>query len=124
MRLRIRIIALVFALLTVTPASADTLFLKGGDRIDGTLANISNGTLSFRTKLAGKLYLPVDGVLGINTTNLVVLTLADDKTLLGRMVYENDAIYLYASDNVVHGPIALSEVKAVSTLPATLPPEN
>ena len=124
MKLRIGIIALVFTVLNATPASADTLFLQGGDRIDGTLSDISNGTLSFRTKLAGKLYLPVDGVLGINTTNLVVLTLADDKTLPGRMVYENDATYLYASDNVVHGPIALSDVKTISSLPATLPPEN
>lgn len=124
MKRRARILPLVFTVLASVLAGADTLYLEGGDRLTGTLADITNGSLSFRTKLAGKLYLPLDRVRGVDTTGLITLTLTDGKTLAGRLAYEKGESYLYTSDDTVHGPIQLAEITKISTLPPSALPEQ
>lgn len=115
------ILAFMFGVLASMLAGADTLFLEGGDRLSGTLLNISEGTPSFRVKLAGNVYVPLERVSGVNTVEEVALLLGEDRTLRGRMVFEEGETYLYLSGERVYGPVALGEVRGVSNLPEEEP---
>ena len=98
-------------------ASADTLLLQNGDRLSGTLGTIQFGTLSFRTELAGKIFVPVEEVAGISTANLVVLDTADGALPLGRLQYSEEGIFLEVSGPAEPIAVDLGAITGVTIAP-------
>ncbi len=111
----------LFTILVVLPFSpgtspqADTITLKDGDRLVGTLVDIRDGTISMRTSLAGKVFVPVDQVQGVTTTGFVIVTLDDRKLLPGHLRHRDGQVYVVHQASAEEQPIDLSHVTGVST---------
>lgn len=113
--------AILIAVLIVFPqfrSKADTLRLSDGEKLTGSLVNITNGNLSFRTRLAGKLFVPVDEVVGLSTRDFIIVTLADGRVLSGRLATRDRRSYLVNAINGEERPIELSEVSRIANLPS------
>lgn len=105
-------------LLCAVPAPADMLFLRDGSRLTGALVGINDGTLSFRTKLAGKIFVPVDEIHGVSTSSFVVVALGAEKLLPGRLKYQDGKTFVIHRSSHEERPIDLAQVTEVTTLPA------
>jgi small nuclear ribonucleoprotein (snRNP)-like protein len=90
---RIALFATVLGAL-VFNAGADTLTLKDGDTYSGVLVAAKAGKLSFRTKLVGKIVVPIDEVQAVSTANLVVVAMEDDRRLPGRLRSRDGSIFV------------------------------
>lgn len=75
----LRSIVLVLTLLygCILPAHADQLFLRNGDRLTGTLQQLVDGKLMFKSDLAGVVTVQVENVQTLTTNAPVVLKLQD-----------------------------------------------
>lgn len=111
------LIAVLLAIMQLR-ATADTLRLNDGEKMTGSLVNISNGSLAFRTRLAGKLFVPIDEVMGVSTRDFVIMTLADGRVLFGRLAIRDGHTYLVDSINDEQRRINLSEVSKIASLPS------
>lgn len=113
-----RIALIACTLLTSATGGADILRLEGGDRLSGSLVEISGGALSFRTKLAGKIFVPLDQVTGLRTTGLVAISLGDDKLLTGRLETSRGQIWMVSPSGEERRLLILSEVTSFAVVPA------
>lgn len=102
----------------VAAAGADVLTLRSGDLLSGTLNNIRNGTLSFRSKVVGLVFVPVKEVQSISTDSFVIVDLDGEKLLPGRLRQRDGATYLTFEDAADERPIDLIKVKGVTAVPA------
>ncbi|MEK7794274.1 MAG: DUF481 domain-containing protein [Candidatus Hydrogenedentota bacterium] len=109
---------LFVAVLFTTAAGADVLTLRSGDLLSGTLNNIRNGTLSFRSKVAGLVFVPVKEVQSISTDSFVIVDLDGEKLLPGRLRQRDGATYLSFDDAADERLIDLGKVKGVTAVPA------
>ncbi|MBV1905069.1 MAG: DUF481 domain-containing protein [Pseudomonadales bacterium] len=71
---------------------ADTLHLKNGDRISGSLKSISEGKVLFETEYAGSLVLALDVVSGINTDKIFDIKLESKQTISGKLVWNDSGM--------------------------------
>ncbi|MCF8043890.1 MAG: DUF481 domain-containing protein [Desulfarculaceae bacterium] len=83
--------ALVLAFLTLTatmflptPASADVLYLKGGDRLTGKVVDMDSGKLTFTTSYAGKLKIKWAEVVRLITDEPMTVETTEGQTLTGK----------------------------------------
>lgn len=83
--------ALVLACLTLTattfmpaPASADVLYLKGGDRLTGKVVDMDGGKLCFTTSYAGKLKIKWSEVVRLVTDEPMTLETTEGQKLTGK----------------------------------------
>lgn len=83
--------ALVLACLTLTatmfmpaPASADVLYLKGGDRLTGKVVNMDSGKLCFTTSYAGKLTINWSEVARLVTDKPLTLETTEGQEITGK----------------------------------------
>lgn len=74
----------LLALVIPVLAAADTLILRNGDRLNGQLIEIDEGTLVFRTQLAGKMLVPMSQVSAMDTDGAWSLKLKDGGEVAGR----------------------------------------
>lgn len=109
-------ILVILVILAGADASADVLLLKDGDRLTGILVNIGGGTLSIRTRLAGKVMVPIDAVRGITTTSFIIVALGEEKLLPGRLVHENGQTFVVSQNGQHKRAIDLSQVTGIATL--------
>jgi Protein of unknown function, DUF481 len=100
-------------------AHSDTLTLTNGDHLTGTLLNISDGTLSFRTTLAGRIFVPTEEIDQISTTSFVVVALKNDQLVPGRIVTLDQNIYVVPPNNDRRIPLKLADISGVSSAPAS-----
>lgn len=68
----------VIAAIACAPASADTVTLKNGDRITGTLLNLSRDTLVMKTAYAGEVKIGRSAIASLDTEGEVTLVLDGD----------------------------------------------
>ncbi len=78
---------LVLSLL-LSAAHADTLALRGGDRLTGVLVRAGDGVVVFRTALGGLMVTPADEIEWLQTDGYYTLRLEDGLTRTGRLVRE------------------------------------
>jgi len=100
-------------------AHPDTLTLTNGDHLTGTLLNISDGTLSFRTTLAGRIFVPTEEIDQISTTSFVVVALKNNQLMPGRIVTQDGNVYILPPDNDRRIPLKLADVSDISSAPAS-----
>lgn len=72
-------------LLIVSSAFADTIYLKNGDRLTGTVVSLKNSILVFHTEYAGKLSLQWIEVASVETETPVQLKLETGTTVNSRL---------------------------------------
>lgn len=69
--------------LVATAALADTLTMKNGDRLTGTVLNTTPKGIVFKSEFAGEVTIAVENVTGVETASPVVVTTKDGKKLTG-----------------------------------------
>lgn len=67
--------------LTALTASADTLKLKNGDHLSGTIITMEGSELVFKTRYAGKIKIKWSEITAIRTSKPVALTLKNDSNI-------------------------------------------
>ena len=114
-----RTIVLSFLLLYgyTLPAHADQLFLINGDRLTGTLENLSDGKLTFTSKLAGVITVDIRNVQTLTTDTPVTLRLQDGSTVKAQ-VSAAAAGHLMLS----HGAVLQSQTVSLADVTAINPP--
>jgi hypothetical protein len=112
-----RILAIALFILPTSPGSADTLQLANGDRLTGSLINIRSGLLSFRTELAGRIFVPTDEVIGLNTEEFMLVSMNNDTALPGKIVTQDQIIYVINPGADKKTPLALAKVTNIESVP-------
>lgn len=116
--LRLTILAsVVLSSLMTQSAVADTITLKNGDHLSGTLLDISSGIVSFRTKLAGRIMVPGDQLESLKTDGFLVISLQDKTALPGRIETIDSSFVVVAPNGQTQTPINLAQVQHVESLP-------
>lgn len=101
---------------------ADTLTLNDGDTYSGVLVGAKMGTLSFRTKLVGKIVVPIDEVHALSTTNLVVVAMEDSRRLPGRLRSRDGSIFVVGQGGEGNWrEVKMAEVQTITTMAASVP---
>ncbi|MFP4501012.1 MAG: DUF481 domain-containing protein [Candidatus Hydrogenedentota bacterium] len=100
-------------------AVADTLELGNGETFSGTAVRVTEGTLVFRTSLAGQMMVPMDTVAALATEKNLVITLADGRVVYGRLAHGDGGARILPLEGGAPIPITLGEVRETAALPAT-----
>ncbi|MEX2015935.1 MAG: hypothetical protein WD873_04790, partial [Candidatus Hydrogenedentales bacterium] len=111
--------ALILAFTAVFPCSADLLTLKDGDRFTGTLENIAGGMVTFRTRLAGKMYVSTGEVAAINTTQSVLVTIAGEQLLPGRLKTQDAQHFVVDPERGFQRAVDLQSISNITRVPAS-----
>ena len=112
-----RTIITIFMLLLVhiSPLAADQLFLVNGDRLTGTLQQLTDGKLSFKSNLAGDIIVDVKNVQSLATDAPVLLRLQDGSTIKAQLAIADPGQLVLQQGTVLEAQtIALAEVTAIN----------
>lgn len=112
-----RILTITLLILPTALAWSDTLQLANGDRMTGSLINIQSGLLSFRTELAGRIFVPTDEVTGLNTKVFMLVSMNNDTALPGKIVTQDDIIYVINAGADKKTPLKLANVTGIQSVP-------
>lgn len=102
---------LIVLLLTAAAASADTVVMKNGDHLTGTVEKSDGKVLTIKTEY-GEIAVPWPAIKEISTDAKIYVDTADKKTLVGTAKTEGDKLVITPAS----GPsatVALTDVKAV-----------
>ena len=109
----------IFALLLCSQFGwSDSITLKSGDHLTGTLMQISSGIVSFRTKLAGRIMVPHEEIVSLNTSSFMVVAMRDESVLPGRIQTIDNEILLLSPDGKQRTLLNLARIKEIESLPA------
>lgn len=103
-------------------ARGDTLLLRGGDRLTGTLEDIIDGAAGFKTELAGLIIISADEIRALSTSRPFRVAFSDGRTLQGRIRTDDDTILLVPIDGGRAVPINVVDV--VSAIPISAAEEQ
>jgi len=78
---RIGLLLVLFAL--ASPALADQLVLKNGDRLTGTIVKSDGKTIVFKSDLVGEVTIALDNVENVTADKPLYLTLTDGRVVSG-----------------------------------------
>jgi putative salt-induced outer membrane protein YdiY len=87
-RLGHRFLVAWLSLVVALPAAADTLYLRDGSVVRGSLQTLGDGNYRFDTDFAGELEIPQDRVTGVTTDEPHTVTLGDGDELAVRLIYD------------------------------------
>lgn len=110
-RLCARVVLLV-GLLLASGAMADTLELKGGDHLSGTIESITTGKVILATAYAGKLTIDRSVVLRISTEQPVKMAMANGDHLAGRLGTETNGTLTIET---AYGRLQVTNAMALAT---------
>lgn len=91
-------------------AGADVLRLVDGDWLRGQLVEIGDGTVVFRTALAGQMVVPVKQIASLSTDAEWVVTFADGTTETGRLASQEGATRLVSTGKETSRAVDLAQV--------------
>lgn len=83
--MRLPIAVALLSLLSITTAHADSVQMKNGDRLSGTVVNMNGRSLMLRTPYAGEIKLPWSAVARVETDSPVTVMLNDGRLLSGQL---------------------------------------
>jgi hypothetical protein len=112
-----RILSFTLVFLTTQWVWPDTLQLANGDRLTGSLINIRSGLLSFRTELAGRIFVPTEEVTGLNTVEFMLVSMNNDTALPGKIVTQDEIIYVINPSEDTKTLLALNDVSSIQSVP-------
>jgi putative salt-induced outer membrane protein YdiY len=84
-----RFVLLLLALTVANLARADVVQLKNGDRLNGSLKRLINGTITFATPNLGTLNIPVASIVSLNSQAPVVVILKKGKPERGSLTLQS-----------------------------------
>lgn len=105
-------------------AAADTILLRDGDQLSGTLVEISDDVAVFRTELAGQLMVPLTRVASITTARDVQVVFKDGGTGTGRLVTTSGDMRFVPSQGGDPYPVTSAMLASVAPVPANVLPET
>lgn len=85
-----RIGTFLLVLAVAVPATADTLYLRDGSVINGSLEELYQGLYRFTTDFAGELEIPREQVTGVVTDEPQTVTLENGDRVEARLAYDPD----------------------------------
>jgi len=103
------------ALIYAHAATADVIQLDNGDRISGTVSNITTGVVTLTTAYAGDIAIPMANVIQIETDTAYDVTLASGDQVSGKLVANG----LQVGDNLINSQ--LSAIEYLEPIPTGLP---
>ena len=110
--------AFVLTALYPVAARSDTLYLEDGDRLTGFFIVADQGSLCFRTHLAGKVFVPITEVRGLSTDASVLITMDNGQIYRGKLQYRAGNTVVVARSGVSTSPLDLHRVSEIIRLPA------
>lgn len=112
--IRFLVSTLCFIALTQT-GICDVIELENGDRVTGTLSNLTSGRLAFQTQYAGQIYIDWKQVRSIQTNSQYEVDLMNGQTITGAILPVQPGEYRIGFDQ---GPTTFaSEIMAIRTPP-------
>jgi len=102
--------ACALAALLIAPALADEVRLTNGDRLTGTVVDVRDGALSFKSEALGDMKIPMDAVASFATDDPVELHLADGTVVTEPVAASETDGEIRANDDTV----PLGDVAAVN----------
>ena len=110
-----------FALLALQPATADTIFLRNGDRLSGAVDSISGGQVLLQTDYAGRVSIAASAVERIETDEALEFRLNDGERRAARIAV-SDAPPAAAGTAAASSPLTLENVSSAvrAAAPAAL----
>lgn len=118
------LIAVLAGVTTSALCMGDTITMKNGDHLSGTLLEISDGLVSFRTKLAGRIMTPSDQVSALNTDGFLLVALSDKTALPGQIKTRDGLILVVGPDGSTSEPIQLANVEQIQRIPESRDDSN
>lgn len=82
--------ALLLLLLTTHLAQADTVWLKNGDKITGTLGVKISNKLTFKTSYADEIKINWDDIHSIDAEKSILMQLSDGSIVTGRLIHSTE----------------------------------
>jgi putative salt-induced outer membrane protein len=103
-----KVVAAIFLFVSLAcTAQADTVLLKNGDQLTGTIEHSDAKQLTLKTDYAGEINLKMSAVKQIVSEAPVVVTTKDNKTVSGKMTMEGTNLDVATSNaGTVHVPLA------------------
>lgn len=119
--IRYRTAFVLLTLLAAGQASADTLYLRDGSVVNGSLLTLQDGTYRFDTKFAGELEIPQEQVAGVRTDepHTVVLDSGDEVGV--RLAYDETGGQRLVSERFGTRELAPADIAGVRDLGAPDP---
>lgn len=112
------LLAVPLLILLQNGAHADEVRLKNGDRISGSIINKQGDTLTVKTSYAGNIILAWDMVDSFTTDGPVRFEFSDDTTINGKAATaESGTVKIVGNEYLALRPIALKEIRTISTAP-------
>jgi putative salt-induced outer membrane protein YdiY len=111
----IRFLIAALCLITLTETGmCDVVEVLNGDRVTGTINNLSGGRLTFDTPYAGQIYIDWKQVRSIETTSKYEVDLMNGQTITGAIATLQPGEYRIGSES---GAILASDIAAIRTPP-------
>lgn len=102
-------LAAILVILSIAPAafadSPDTVTLKNGDRLTGTVSAIDGQQVTLTTDAAGDVKIKWSSVQGLTTQKAFYVATADKKTITGPLTYDGTNLIVHTSTGDVTVPI-------------------
>jgi len=106
------------SILIAGAARADLLVLDSGESLSGTTIRVAEGTLVFRTTLAGQMMVPMDQVYALTTAANLFVGMADETVHYGRLAMRDKQPRLLPLDGREARPIDLAQVNEAIPIPS------
>ena len=88
--MRLKIVVVLFALILPAAAMADSITLKNGDRLTGSIARSDGKELVLKTDYAGDVTVKFDAIQSITSTGDLHVSTSDGKTAVGPVTTSGD----------------------------------
>lgn len=109
----VRLYVFAVAALACPEVPGDTIYLKNGDTITGTVVSIKDGTVTFKHPDLGELKIKQDAVQSIATENPVAIKL-DDETIVEAPLRVEDRVQGMEKEDEDFAPVAVEEIQALA----------
>jgi putative salt-induced outer membrane protein YdiY len=101
-----KVVGAIFLFMSLASAAkADTILLKNGDHLTGTIEHSDAKQLTLKTDYAGEIKLKVSAVKGIVSEAAVVVTTKGDKTVSGKLTMEGTNLDVATNAGTVTVPL-------------------
>ncbi len=99
----------------VNPCLADEVVMKNGDRIQGTVVSLAQGTLVFKTGYAGKIKIKWDQVAKLTTEEPFEVSMGKEKTFKGKLsTSKSGDLEIEPEEGSPPPPVKLAQIKTMS----------
>lgn len=115
-----------FSFIIAAPAFSDWIEIKDGSRIQGSVVNMKEGSVTLSTSFAGELEIPWKQIKGIETEESKPIHLDDGSVIMGTIEVSDDGkLEVVRGEGRTRFPITVEEVSAIAppAPPTPTPPQ-